>query len=72
MVCQFFLTDLDYYIKEKLQIKQNCRLFKTGGRCIDFLRYRYTTLRRGIFLKIRRKAKRIYKKIMSVFIMHTV
>ena len=100
----FFLTDLDHYIKEKLKIKyyiryaddmvlfsnnkknlhkarilieeylkkenlklkENYSLFKVDNRFIDFLEYKfyrgYIKLRRGIFLKIKRKVKRIYKK----------
>lgn len=100
----FFLTDLDHYIKEKLKIKyyiryaddmvlfsnnkknlhkarilieeylkkenlklkENYSLFKVDNRFIDFLGYKfyrgYIKLRRGIFLKIKRKVKRIYKK----------
>ena len=56
----------EYLNKEKLKLKDNYSLFKVESRCIDFLGYRfyrgYTTLRREIFLKIRRKSKRIYKK----------
>ena len=56
----------EYLNKENLKLKENYSLFKVDSRCIDFLGYRfyrgYITLRRGIFLKIKRKAKRIYKK----------
>lgn len=56
----------EYLNKENLKLKENYSLFKVDSRCIDFLGYRfyrrYITLRRGIFLKIKRKVKRIYKK----------
>ena len=56
----------EYLKKENLKLKENYSLFKVDNKFIDFLGYRfyreYITLRRGIFLKIRRKAKRIYKK----------
>ena len=56
----------EYLNKEKLKLKQNYSLFKVDSRCIDFLGYKfyrgYIKLRRGIFLKIKRKVKKIYKK----------
>ncbi len=60
----------EYLNKENLKLKENYSLFKVDSRCIDFLGYRfyrgYITLRREIFLKIKRKAKRIYKKGFTV------
>ena len=56
----------EYLKKENLKLKENYSLFKVDNRFIDFLGYKfyrgYITLRRGIFLKIKRKVKRIYKK----------
>lgn len=56
----------DYLKREKLKLKENYSLFKVDNRFIDFLGYKfyrgYIKLRRGIFLKIKRKVKRIYKK----------
>lgn len=55
-----------YLNNENLKLKENYTLFKVDSRFIDFLGYRfyrgYTTLRRGIFLKIKRKVKKIHKK----------
>ena len=52
--------------KEDLKLKENWQLFKVASRPIDFIGYRFyrghTTLRRGNFLRIKRRAKRIYKK----------
>ena len=51
--------------KEDLKLKENWQLFKVDSRPIDFIGYRfyrgYTTLRRGNFLRIKRRAKKIYK-----------
>ena len=56
----------EYLKKEKLKLKENWQLFKVDSRPVDFIGYRfyrgYTTLRRGNFLRIKRRAKRIYKK----------
>lgn len=56
----------DFLKKEDLRIKENWALFKTESRPLDFLGYRfyrgYTTLRRGNFLRIKRRIKKIYKK----------
>ena len=56
----------EYLKKENLKLKENYILFKVDNRFIDFLGYKfyrgYIKLRRGIFLKIKRKVKRIYKK----------
>lgn len=56
----------EFLKKEDLKIKENWSLFKTESRPIDFLGYRfyrgYTTLRRGNFLRIKRRMKKIYKK----------
>lgn len=52
--------------KEGLKLKENWQLFKVESRPIDFLGYRFyrthTTLRRSNFLRIKRRARRIYKK----------
>ena len=52
--------------KEGLNLKENWQLFKVDSRPVDFIGYRYyrgyTTLRRGNFLRIKRRAKRIYKR----------
>lgn len=52
--------------KEHLKLKENWQLFKTDSRPLDFLGYRfhrgYTTLRKGNFLRIKRRIKKIYKK----------
>lgn len=52
--------------KENLKLKENWQLFKTDSRPVDFIGYRfyrgYTTLRRGNFLRIKRRIKKIYKK----------
>lgn len=51
---------------EKLKLKENWQLFKTESRPVDFVGYRfyrgYTTLRKSNFLRIKRRAKKIYKK----------
>lgn len=56
----------EFLIKEKLQLKENWQLFKVDSRPVDFIGYRFyrghTTLRRGNFLRIKRRVKRIYKK----------
>ena len=56
----------EYLHKEGLQIKENWNLFKVDSRPIDFMGFRfyrgYTTLRRGIFLRMKRRIKKIYKK----------
>ena len=56
----------EFLKKEGLTLKQNWQLFKVNSRPIDFLGYRfyrgYTTLRRGNFLRIRRRLKKISKK----------
>lgn len=55
-----------FLAKEKLQLKENWQLFKTDSRPLDFMGFRfyrgYTTLRRGIFLRLKRRIKKIYKK----------
>lgn len=103
-LANYYLQDLDHFIKEKLKIKyyvrymddmvlfsrnkkelhkcklaieeflnaeglelkENWQLFKTESRPLDFLGYRfyrgYTTLRKSNFLRIKRRAKKIYKK----------
>lgn len=52
--------------KENLVLKENWQLFKVDSRPIDFIGYRFyrghTTLRRGNFLRIKRRAKKIYKR----------
>lgn len=52
--------------KEKLQIKENWQLWKTDSRPLDFMGFRfyrgYTTLRRSVFLRLKRRIKKIYKK----------
>lgn len=53
--------------KENLKLKENWTLFKiTDNNPLDFLGYRfyrgYTTLRRGNFLRVKRRIKRVYKK----------
>ena len=58
---------IDEFLKrEDLKIKENWQLFRTDSRPLDFLGYRfyrgYTTLRRGNFLRIRRRLKKISKK----------
>ena len=56
----------EFLHKEGLRIKENWTLFKVDSRPIDFMGFRfyrgYTTLRRGIFLRMKRRIKRIYKK----------
>lgn len=56
----------EYLNNEKLKLKENWQLFRVDSRPVDFIGYRfyrgYTTLRRGNFLRIKRRAKRIYKK----------
>ena len=56
----------EFLKKEDLILKQNWQLFRTDSRPLDFLGYRfyrgYTTLRRGNFLRIRRRIKKISKK----------
>ena len=56
----------EFLKKEGLKIKENWQLFRTDSRPLDFLGYRfyrgYTTLRRGNFLRIRRRLKKISKK----------
>ena len=51
----------EYLKKENLKLKENYSLFKVDNRFIDFLGYKfyrgYIKLRRGIFLKIKRKVK---------------
>lgn len=55
-----------YLRKENLTLKNNWQLFKVDNRPINFLGYRffrgYTTLRQNLFLRIRRRTKKIYKK----------
>lgn len=58
---------IEQYLKnEKLILKENWQLFKVDSRPVDFIGYRfyrgYTTLRKGNFLRIKRRAKRIYKR----------
>ena len=52
--------------KEGLKLKENWQLFKVDSRPIDFMGFRfyrgYTTLRAGIFLRMKRRVKKIYKK----------
>ena len=52
--------------KEGLNLKENWQLFRVDSRPVDFIGYRYyrgyTTLRRGNFLRIKRRAKKIYKR----------
>lgn len=52
--------------REGLRLKENWQLFKVDSRPVDFIGYRfyrgYTTLRRGNFLRIKRRIKKIYKK----------
>ena len=56
----------EFLKKEDLLLKGNWQLFRTNSRPLDFLGYRfyrgYTTLRRGNFLRIRRRLKKISKK----------
>ena len=56
----------DYLKKEGLKLKENWQLFKVDSRPVDFIGYRfyrgYTTLRRGNFLRIKRRVKKIYKR----------
>lgn len=56
----------EFLHKEGLRIKENWTLFKVDSRPIDFMGFRfyrgYTTLRRGIFLRMKRRIKKIYKK----------
>lgn len=56
----------EFLKKEQLTLKDNWQLFKTDSRPLDFLGYRfyrgYTTLRGSNFLRIKRRAKRVYKK----------
>lgn len=52
--------------KEKLQLKENWKLYKVDSRFIDFIGYRfyrgYTTLRKKNSLRIKRRIKKISKK----------
>ena len=56
----------NYLNNEKLELKGNWQLFKLDSRGLDFLGYRffrgYTKLRRGNFLRIKRRIKRIAKR----------
>ena len=56
----------EYLNNEKLKLKENWQLFRVDSRPVDFIGYRfyrgYTTLRRGNFLRIKRRAKKIYKR----------
>ncbi len=60
----------DYLKKQKLNLKQNWKLFKVGedksGRPIDFLGYKFyrtfMSLRRKTFLRAKRRIKKAYKK----------
>ena len=57
----------EFLTQEKLSIKENWTLFKlTDNNPLDFVGYRfyrgYTTLRRGNFLRIKRRMKKISKK----------
>ncbi len=59
--------EIDKFLhNENLRLKDNWQLFKVDSRPIDFMGFRfyrgYTTLRRGIFLRIKRRVKKIYKK----------
>lgn len=60
---------IDKFLREELgvELKDNYQVFKiTDVNCLDFMGFRFfrnrVTLRRNIFLRARRKAKRIYKK----------
>ena len=57
---------VEFLKNEKLEIKENWKLFKTDSRPVDFIGFRfyrgYTTLRRGNFLRSKRRIKRISKK----------
>lgn len=57
---------IEYLKKEKLEVKNNWKLFKTDSRPVDFIGFRFyrghTTLRRGNFLRSKRRIKRISKK----------
>lgn len=61
-----FVQLTEYLSKENLTIKSNWQLFKVQTRPLDFLGYRfyrgYTTLRRGNFLRIKRRVKKIVKR----------
>lgn len=56
----------EFLKNENLNLKENWQLFKTESRPVDFVGYRfyrgYTTLRKSNFLRIKRRAKKIYKK----------
>ena len=56
----------EYLNNEKLKLKENWQLFRVDSRPVDFIGYRfyrgYTTIRRGNFLRIKRRAKKIYKR----------
>ncbi|MBO4245109.1 MAG: RNA-directed DNA polymerase [Bacilli bacterium] len=56
----------DFIAHDYLKLKDNWQLFKVDSRPLDFLGYRfyrgYTTLRRGNFLRIKRRVKKVYKK----------
>ena len=56
----------DYLRKEDLELKDNWQLFKIDSRPLDFLGFRFyrghTTMRRTIFLRMKRRIKKIYKK----------
>lgn len=59
--------EIDKYLnQESLKIKENWQLFKIDSRPLDFMGFRfyrgYTTLRRNIFLRMKRRIKKIYKK----------
>ena len=55
-----------YLNNEGLRLKENWQLFKLDSRPLDFIGYRfyrgYTTIRKSNFLRIKRRAKKIYKK----------
>lgn len=52
--------------KDKLKVKSNWQVFKTDSRPLDFLGYKFyrshTELRSNLALRIKRRAKKIYKK----------
>lgn len=56
----------EYIANEKLEIKPNWQIFKTDSRPIDFIGFQfyrdYITLRDNLYLRIKRRAKRIGKK----------
>lgn len=60
-------NEIELFLKnEDLKLKENWQLFKVESRPVDFIGYRfyrgYTTLRRGNFLRIKRRIKKVAKK----------